>query len=147
MFNTLIDKIVEILEANTLIQEVWNYEVEKFVGDPAVTVTPSANESDYDTTEENVRVYAFTLRVFVNRTADIREKGEADEVMRGAVSSILDDFDKNYTLTGISPPTGYTFINVFAVPSVWGYVNRESEYRVCEILLKCRVSVDLNQIS
>lgn len=145
MFEVLINKIVSILEDNTLIQEVWDYEVEKFVGDPVVTVTPSVNESDYDTTEENVRIYAFTLRVFINRS--VRQKGAADEVMRGVVSSILDDFDKNYTLTGISPPTGYTFINVFAVPSTWGYVNREAEYRVAEITLRCRVSVDLTAIS
>lgn len=145
MFETLISKIVDILEANTLVQEVFNYEVEKFEGDPAVTVTPSANESDYNTTEENVRIYAFTVRVFVDRT--VRAKVEADRIMRSIVSSILDDFDKDYTLSGMTSPTGYTFINVFAVPSTWGYINRESEYRVAEINLRCRVSVDIGAIS
>lgn len=145
MFKTLKDKIVSILQANTLLQEVWNYEVEKFSGDPACTVTPSANEGEYETTEENVRIYAFNIRLFVNRT--LRTKKKADEVLVELVDSIIDDFDKNYTLTGITPPTGYTFINTFVLPSRWGYAGREDEYRVAELILKCRVSVDLTAIS
>ncbi|KAA0004645.1 MAG: hypothetical protein FE038_02070 [Thermoplasmata archaeon] len=145
MFDILSAKIVDILESNDLIQEVFPYEVEQFSGDPAVTVTPSSNENDYNTTEENVRIYAFTIRIFVSRTS--RTKKEADEVLRDVVDSVLDDFDKDYTFSGISCPTGYTFINSFALPSAWGYSGREDEYRVAELLLKCRVSVDLSAIS
>lgn len=145
MFKTLKDKIRGILEANTLIQEVWDYEVEKFEGDPAVSLTPSYSDGDYETTEENVRVYAFNIRCYVNRTT--RTKKKADEVLIEIVDSIIDDFDKNYTLTGIVPPTGYTFINTFVLPSAWGYAGRESEYRYAELIIKCRVSVDLTAIS
>jgi len=150
MWQTLIDKLVSILEANTLIGEVFSFEVEEFKNDPTCTVTPSENSSDYNTTEENVRIYAFNVRLFVNRTVLVSGKDtkyEADRKMRNLVDSVMDDFDKQYYLSGIVNPTGYTFINLFATPSMWGYAGRESEFRFCEIKLQCRVSVDLNAIS
>lgn len=144
MFAVLKNKIVSVLEANTLLQEVWSYEVEKFEGDPVATVTPSGNEGDYNTTEENVRLYSFNIRLFVNRT--IRTKKKADEVLTDLIDSIIDDFDKDYAMSGIVNPTGYTFINSFVLPSKWGYAGREDEFRVGELLLKCRVSVDLTSL-
>ena len=149
MWTTLIDKIQEILNANTLIQEVFSYEVEEFKGDPACTITPSTNESDYNTTCENIRIYAFNVNLFVNRTiapTGKDPKSDADRKLRTLVDSVLDDFDKNYTLTGITNPTGYTFINLFALPSIFGYAGREDTFRVGSVNIKCRVSVDLNNI-
>ena len=144
MFRVLKDKIVAMLKTSSTLQEVWDYEIEKFDGDPSCTVTPSKNEGDYDTTEENIKIYAFNIRIFVNRTT--REKKKADEVLIEVVDEIMNIFDKDYTMSGIVPPTGYTFINSFALPSSWGYVGRESEYRVSELIIKCKVSVDLTSI-
>ena len=144
------EKLKSILDANTLIQEVYGFEVEKFEGDPACVIIPSENESDYNTTEENVRIYAFAVRLYVNRTISpvgTDAKTEADRKLRNLVDSVLDDFDKNYTLTGISNPTGYTFINLFAMPSTWGYSGREDEFRSAELIVRCRVSVDVGAIS
>ena len=157
MFKIILNKIWDILNANALLQEVYKYETAEFRGGPAATIVPSANEGDYNTTEENVRIYAFTVRLFVNR--DIRTKDKADDVLMTLVSSVIDDFDKYYSLTAlgtdgsaipggaIENATGYTFINIFAVPSVWGYVGREDEFRIAEIDVKCRVSVSLSSIS
>ena len=83
--------------------------------------------------------------LFVKRTQP-RTEDTAEGVMRDLVSSIIDDFDKDYILSGLEVPTGYTFINLFASPSAWGYGGGEDQYRVCEINLRCRVSIDLNQI-
>ncbi len=146
MFSTLRDKIVEILEAVDEVQDVFPYEAEQFEGDPACTVTPSSNEGDYNTTDENIRIYSFNIRAYVTRTKT-RTKKEADEVLANLVDSIIDDFDKDYTFSGISMATGYTFINSFVLPSNWGYYGREAEYRYAELLIKCRVSVDINVIS
>lgn len=157
MIRNIINKLSDILDANDDIQEVFKYEVEQFTGDPGVTIVPSANDSDYETTEENVRIYAFTVRLFVNRT--LREKKEADEVLSDLVDSVLDDFDKYYGLSAtgtdgsaipggaIVNPAGYLFINIFAVPSVWGYVGREDEYRSCELTIRARVNIDLTSIN
>jgi len=145
MFTVLINKLKSILDANEQIQESYEYDVEEFKGDPVATIVPSNNESDYDTTDENIRIYAYNITLYVNRT--VRTKKKADEVLRDLVSSVIDDFDKDYTLTGIEVPIGYTFINLFAAPSTWGYAGREDEYRVAEINLRCRVNIDINQIT
>lgn len=150
MWTTLLTAITDILSANPLLKEVYQWEVEEFSHDPSCTVTPSENSGDYNTTEENIRIYAFTIRLFVNRTIAITGKDikkEADRKMRNLVDSVLDDFDKQYWLPGIVNPTGYTFINLFATPSQWGYAGRESEFRACEVKVQCRVSVDVNSIS
>ena len=152
MLTTLITKIKNVLMANTLIQEVYEFEPDEFKGSPVAVVVPSANESDYNTTGENVRIYAFTLRLYVSRTAiDKQDVGQghqnADLALRGLVDSVLDDFDKDYSFVGLVVPTGYTFINTFAMPSSWGYYGGEDEYRVATVEIKCRVAVDLTQIT
>ena len=146
MFEILINKIVSLLNSNSLIQEVHNYDVEQFNGDPVAVVSPSANENEYLTNSENLRIYAFTVRLFVKRTSP-RTPHDADKILRELVTSVIDDFDKDYTFTGIQNPNGYTLINVFALPSAWGYSGREDEYRAAEITIKCRVVVDLNTIN
>lgn len=150
MFTTLLQKIQAILQANSLIQETHIYEASKFDGEPVAVVTPSSNESSYRTTNNNERIYAFNVRLFVDRRS--RSDGqdsakEADRVLRNLVDSVLDDFDKDYTFSGLETPTGYTMINVFALPSQWGYAGAESEYRVAEIVIRCRVHVDVTRIS
>lgn len=152
MWTVLINKLKDILEANSLLREIFDYEIEEFKGDPACTITPSENRSDYNTNCENVRIYAFSVKLFVNRTISptgTDTKSEADRKLRNLVDSVLDDFDKDYTLTGIQTdcPTGYTFINLFALPSMWGYAGREDNFRAAEIMIYCRVSVNLSEIS
>jgi len=158
MFDAILNKLKEILEENDKISIVYNYEASEFKGDPVAVISPSSNESDYNTTEENVRIYAFMVRLFVKRNSP-RKPEDADRILRKLVDSVINDFDKYYTLSAFgtdgSPipggaiinPTGYTFINVFAAPSSWGYSGREDEYRVAEILVRCRVSVNLSAIT
>jgi len=148
MFTTLIDKITTILKSNSLIQEVFNYEVEQIQGDPCAIVAPSQNEGDYKTTNQNERVYSFSVKLFVNRQVRSSDPAKnADRILRGLVDSVLDDFDSDYIFEGLVVPTGYTMINVFAMPSVWGYSGREDEYRVAEIIIRCRVYVDVTLIN
>lgn len=147
MFTTLLDKIVSILEANTLIQEVFNFEKQQFDGDPSAIVSPSGNESDFISTNSNERIYAFNLKLFVSRSAREKTGKDADRVLRDLVDSVVDDIDKDFRFAGLVVPTGYCMINVFATPSVWGYTGAEDEYRVAEIIVRCRVNVDVTLIS
>ena len=144
MFSILINKITSLLTANGLLADVYNYEVEQFKGDPTAVVTPSGNESDYSTLSSNKRVYAFNIKVFLTRTN--RTKDQTDVALRQLVDTILDDFDADYTFAGLSVPQGYTMVNVWAMPSQWGYAGREDEYRVAEIVVKCRVDVDITNV-
>ena len=145
MFTTLSDKIKTVLIANDNIQEVWDFEQDKFNGLPAVVIVPSNNEADYNTSNQNERIYAFVIRCFISRTLEGAEVAEKNT--RDLVGSIIDDFDKDYLFSGLVVSTGYTFINVFAAPTAWGYSGEDDEYRVAEVTLRCRVIVDVTDIN
>ena len=90
-------------------------------------------------------MYAFNIKCFISRT--VNDKRTADVNMRLLVHSIMDDFDKDHTFTGLVVPSGYTMINVFALPTTWGYSGHDDEYRAAEITILCRVLVDINTIT
>lgn len=146
MIQNLITTLKSILTSNTLIQSVYDYERANAEGTPFATITPSANENDYATTTENRRVYAFLIRVFVERAGQSNYP-QAETTTRSLVDSVLDDLDKNYQLTGLTIPAGYTFLFMEAAPSQWGYVGREQEYRVAEVTVRCHFYVDTTIIS
>jgi len=146
MWQTLKDKIKDILEANALIQETHTYEIDRLKGYPAATITPSGHDNEYSTTSDNQRVYNFTINLYIQQSGQYGEK-EVDDAMAELVDSVIDDFDKDYTFQGLSVPTGYTMMMVKAVPSTWGYVERESWERVAQVEISCVVDVDVESIS
>lgn len=146
MWEKLSTKLMSILADNTLLQKSYNYEKQKPDGIPFATLTPSSNESEYDTTTENQRVYAFTLRLYNERSGQIKPEN-AETVMRELVDSVLNDLDKNWQLSGLESETGYTFLLMEAAPSSWGYIEEPAQYRVAEIVVRCRFSIDINLIS
>lgn len=140
------------MNANTMLQEVYDHEATEFGGDPVASIIPSSNESDYRTTSENRRSYAFSVRLWVKR-GDPRSDAKVDQIMRELCDSVLDDFDRYYTFGTGSPgatlvqPTGYTIIRLHALPSTWGYVEREALYRIADVTVRVEVDVDVTQIS
>lgn len=152
MWQNLKKKLKAMIAANTNLQEVYDYEVEEFGGDPCATLVPSSNESDYRTTSSNRRVYAFNLTLWVKRGGQYRNDSQAENVLTDLVDQVLDYFDKYYTLGGASAgtltlPTGYTVIMVEATPSQWVYSNRETLYRGAEIKIRVHVDVNVTLIS
>ena len=146
MFEELKYQLKVILQANNLIQEVYDWEVEQMRGYPVAIVVPSANDSDYRTTTENMRVYAFSVILLYDR-GQVKKAQDAEKAMTQLVDSVLDDFDKNWNLSGVNNPTGMTFLFLEAVPSSWGYMERESSLRIAQINLRCHVNVDVNLIN
>jgi hypothetical protein len=149
MRSEILQKLTQILKNNTLLADVYNYERIQTDSDPFAIIVPSGNEGDYQTTEENVRVYAYRLILFVSRNKLIRTEQKADEVLAELEESVMDDIDKDYAFEtiGIPQKTGYTFLQIFATPSAWGYAMPEDEYRVATLNIRALVSVSLNQIS
>ncbi len=144
------DKIVSVLNDNSDIQEVFDYARGNFDGSPVAIVTPSENTADYETTAENERIYAFDIILYMTRSkASPQSDPErtTDVNMRTLVESVLDDFDKDFLFTGLTVPTGKFMINVFAAPGNWGYSGRDDQYRAVEISIRCRVLVDVTNIS
>lgn len=137
----------DILDANSLLDNVYNYEASQLDGSPVATLTPSANENDYVTTVENRRVYAFLVRLYVRRDSGKDNEYNTEAAMRELVDDVLDDFDKNHRLSAIESKTGYTYLFMEAAPSTWGYVGRDNEYRVAEINLRIHFDVDVTAIA
>lgn len=153
MWQNLRKKIVAILDANDLIESVYDYETDSFTKDPSCTVVASSSESDYRTNVHNRRIYAFNIQLWVARGGEDRTDAETEDVLIDLMDTVMDDFDRYYTLGTGSPgdalvlPTGYTMVKVEALPSAWFYANRETLYRGAEIIIKCHIDVDVNQIS
>lgn len=152
MWQILKNKITAIMNANALFQEVYDYEVQTFNGDPVATVQPSANESDYRSTSDNRRIYAFSLQLWVKRGGTRTDK-QAEDTLTDLVDSVIDDFDRYFTLGQGSPgtltmPSGYLIVRVQATPSAWFYSNRETGilYRAAEVILRVEVDVDVFNI-
>lgn len=147
MFENIIKALKAILSANNLLQEVYDYEVADFNGQPAAVIVPSQNEGSYSSVNDNERVYAFNLFLFVARNSKQYDDEKCEKIMRELVDSVIDDFDKNWQLTGITLSTGYQLPFVEAVPSAWGYIKRETLYRMATINLKVHLVVDTTLIS
>lgn len=145
MFGKVITKLQVLLEATGLFQVVYPYEREDPTGTPFATITPSTNESGYETTSDNRRVYAFLVRLFVERKGQSNADA-CETTTRALVDSVLNTFDANHQLHGLETQAGYTFLFMEAAPSKWGYVGRENEYRVAEIDVRVHFSVDVNLI-
>lgn len=146
MIEKLVAKLKALLDANSLLGYVFSYEREDPGITPFATITPSANENSYMTTTENRRVYAFTIRLFIERKGQT-DPEDCEAAARELVDSVLNDLDSNWALSGLATQTGYSFLFMEAAPSIWAYTgSRENEYRVAEIEVKCHFSVDVNSI-
>ncbi len=145
-FSLLRPQIKTLLETISTIQEVSGTPMAQFSGYPACYVVPSENESDYETTSENIRTYAFAVRVFY----ETRDTGVADALtaLESLVDTILDTFDKEdlkgstTRIVGKNLTSGYTFLNIFAHPVTWGEILDENLI-MAELVVKIRISIDL----
>lgn len=146
MIQNILNYLNTVLTANSLIQKVYLYERADAEGTPFATVTLSANENEYASTTQNQRTYAFLVRLYVDRKGQ-RNPEAADPILAELVDSVLDDLDKNYNMSGLVVNSGYTFLMMEAAPSQWGYVGREMEYRVAEVIVRVRFYVDTTVIS
>lgn len=147
MFDKISTALMTLLSANALIQSFYNYEASKMEGFPSLTLTPSANENAYATTTENRRVYAYVVRIYVERGSGSAAEAQCEDTMRELVDTVLDDLDKSYNITSIAGQSGYTFLFMNATPSQWGYVGRENEMRVAEITIQLHFDIDVTLIT
>lgn len=140
-------QIKTLLESVSGIQEVSSSPKVKFTGYPAAYVVPSDNEGDYETTTENIRTYAFIVRLFY----ETKDTGVATalDALEDIVDSVLDKFDledrkgSSTRTVGVSLPATYTYINIWAAPSVWSELVGEN-LLMSEIRVRVRVSIDIS---
>ena len=144
-FTVLRPQIGTLLGTVSTIQEVSNVPKVKFAGYPAVHIVPSDNESDYETTTENVRTYAFNVRIFYETKDTSME--DAFSALEEVVDSVLDLFDQedqkssSLRVIGVDLPTGYTFLNIWSAPSFCGELPGE-QLIMAQISIRDRISND-----
>lgn len=133
--------IKTLLQADTDLSatgQVFDYEppIEGISVDPFAVVVAAENESEFETTTENMRTYGFVIRIFVEN----RNRGEsaAESLLTAIVDRMVQVFDQNYTM-GVSG-----VLLTKATPSSWSYVVADKMYRMAEIKLSTRVSVDVS---
>ena len=128
------------------IESVYDYPWLDFDGYPAATITPSGLDSDYESTVENLRTYIFVVRLFVNLN-NVNQPTEQKKVEDGfriaeeLVDTVIDTFDQDETLAGISLPSGYTMVAITPTPSVINYFV-EDKMIVAEVKINVKVSFD-----
>jgi len=147
-FQVIRPQIATLLETLDTIQEVSSSPKIKFTGYPAAHVVPSDNESDYESTTENVRTYAFIVRVFYE--TKVTGVAGAYTALDTIVDSVLDLFDQEdqksaanrVVATTNSLPSRYTYLNIWAMPTGWGEVPGE-ELVMAQMSVRVRISVDI----
>lgn len=137
----------DVLDTITELQEVSQSPKIRFNGYPAAHVIPSENTGDYETTRENERTYAFTIRAFYETKNTSIENALAG--LEEVVDKIIDAFDlqdlqgSDTRLIAINLPARYTYINTWAVPNRWGELP-EDQLLMAEITVRIRLSVDVS---
>ena len=144
MLENLKNTIKGKLDSVTAIQEVHAYPEIKFNGYPAATIVPSENESDFETTTENTRVYAFAVRLFSQIKGSGLEKAYGQ--MYNLIDEVLDEFDKDQALTGLTMPDGYTLEISEALPSSVGLV-AETDLLMAMVNIRVRILIDTKIIT
>lgn len=152
MFDKISTALFNLLKGptpNTLVQSSYQFEASSIEGFPALTLTPAANESAYSTTTENRRVYAFMVRLYVERPSGNANEEACENTMRELVDTVLDTVDKNHMTLGqsVAAQTGYTYLFMHAAPSQWGYAGAANALRVAEILVRVEMDIDVNLIT
>lgn len=139
-------QLTTLLETLDSLQEVSSSPKIQFSGYPAAHIVPSENESDYETTTENVRVYAFIVRLFY----ETKRVGVAEALTRleKVVDSVLDLIDQedlkgSSRTVGINLPSGYTYLNIWAVPTGWGEFTEE-QVIMASLAVQVRISRDIS---
>jgi len=131
-FEHIREKIKEKLESIDSIQEVYDYPTEEFTGFPAAVVKSTRLEAEFQTTIENKRTYVFT--VFLIQEIQSQGVKKARRIIEGVVDDVIDNFDKDQRLSGISMPSGEEVIICYPVLSEIvdnpKYVTAELEIKV-----------------
>lgn len=114
-------------------------------GYPFAFIARSGNESDYQSTQDNMRVYAF--KVWVITQFDVDSFETADDLMYDCIDAIINKLDEQESPTSDREMANnlasqYTLAAVEAAPT--NSVSDEVEKLIAvEVTVRCKVLVDL----
>ncbi|KKN17875.1 hypothetical protein LCGC14_0961340 [marine sediment metagenome] len=137
------NKIKSKLEEVSKLQQVRDASSLKFDGYPAADIIPSDEDSDYESTSENLRVSSFHVRLF----QEVLKGGvtEAVNTLYDLIDDVMDVFDQDQTLSGVQAdlPARYTMIRVTPVKGGW-QETEEKNIIFTNLIINITVSVDIS---
>ncbi len=147
------DNIKDLLDSiqsggSSIFSEIATEPKFAFDGYPACFIAPSGNENDFQSTQDNMRIYAFKIWCF--QEFEVTSIGDAYNNLLDAVDNVINEFDKQESpesaremATGITGP--YTLAAVQAAPGRFASDEVEKLLAV-EVTIKCKILVDLTQL-
>jgi len=138
-FVSIRNQIISKLESINDIQYVYPYPTEDFGGYPCAMVKSDRNESDYETTTENIRSYIFTI--YLMQESEHADRREARRILENLVDQVIDAFDQDQFLDGLSLPSSETMVGIR--PALSDIVEEE-KYVTAQVGLVVRISFDIN---
>lgn len=146
-WQTLRPQIKTLLDTATNLYEVSSSPKLNFGGWPSAYIVPSPLESDYETTNENQRVYAYQVVIL----QETKNKGMSDaitalETAADEVLDLIDDEDQKGADTrtvGVSLPAGKLFLRIEAVNAGWAEIEG-NQLLMVELSVRVHISVDVS---
>lgn len=139
-YTVIKDYIESKLKGISKIQAVYDYPKLDFLEYPSAVIIPTTQTSVYQTMADNERTYNFDVMIFY----DVQNSGieTAIDAIDDLVDDVLDEFDTDEFLTGISLPAGYTMVAV--EPTAGEFIQSDNKKIVgVTILVKVRVIINL----
>lgn len=150
-FQTLHSNLVTLVDSVTNIQDVVGRPSFEFDGYPGAYVAESGNENEYDTTQDNLRTYAFNIWIFEKFDSTDHGVDVAYQSLRNCVDAVIDKLDEQENpessrslATGLG--AGRTLVAVVAQPSRFAYDEQEKLIGA-QIVVRLKVLVDLTVLS
>lgn len=147
MFDKISNGIKTVLSEIEDVQIVYDFEASNLEGFPAITITPSSNESAFATSTENRRAYGFLIRIYNERGSGNSNEETSERTMRQLVDQVLDALDKRYRTLDVAAETGYEFLFMHAAPSRWAYADGAVKLRVAEVEVRVDYDIDTTLIA
>jgi len=138
MFQPIFNQIKEKLEGISVIKEVHDFPTESFGGFPAAILKSIGNESEFQSTTENKRVYVFTIYLVDGIEED--NVRQARRVILGVVDTVMTSFDQDQLLSGVDLPDNESMLFVRpALSEIW----EEPQYVVAELNISVMVQFNI----
>lgn len=141
--------LTELTGSGQPLHQVVNHPTFDFGGYPSAFIAPSGNENDYETTNENMRVYAFKVWLF--EEFNDQTLAQAYDSLLTAIDAILNKIDEqespNSAREMANNLANYeTLAAVLAVPGRVASDDVEKLLAV-EITVRCKVLVALQSLT
>lgn len=133
---TIKEKLLAKLQAISKLQEVHDEPSLDFDGYPAAIILPGEVQSTFNDSNDHERTYIFDVGVYY--PIDSVGVSAAVDAIYDVVDDVMDSFDQDATLTGISLPAGYSITYVNPVVTGWGEL---PDKKLVQVLIKLNVRV------